>query len=292
VNIGVIGLRGGWSTERLRDTLESRAAGGTIIELSDTGNDLEASSFSHRGIDLGEFDGFIVKKPGSTYSPYLVDQLDVLALLERKGLRFFSRPSALREVVSKLSCTLRLREHNIPMPPTFVTGSLDEALDWCAGRLPVIIKPLYGSKARGMILLDDESTLQKSLSDYFAKAEGVTYLQQKLDLAGSDYALAFLAGKYLGAYARVTDGTNWHTAVAAADKYRPFEPPEQFIELAHRAQDAFELDFACVDIANTDERGPVVFEVSAFGGYGGLYHGSGIDAAQLLADYVVGQLSS
>jgi ribosomal protein S6--L-glutamate ligase len=50
------------------------------------------------------------------------------------------------------------------------------------------------------------------------------------------------------------------------------------IELAHRAQALFNLDFTTVDVAES-EQGPVVFEVSAFGGFRGALEGIGIDAA-------------
>ncbi|MGP5190452.1 hypothetical protein [Vreelandella alkaliphila] len=48
---------------------------------------------------------------------------------------------------------------------------------------------------------------------------------------------------------------------------------------------------AYVDIALTDE-GPVVFEVSAFGGFSGALKGCGIDASEKLCDYVLSQLEA
>ena len=51
------------------------------------------------------------------------------------------------------------------------------------------------------------------------------------------------------------------------------------------------LTFTTVDIALTPE-GPIVFEVSAFGGYSGALKGCGIDAAALVADHVVAEVSA
>jgi len=45
-----------------------------------------------------------------------------------------------------------------------------------------------------------------------------------------------------------------------------------------------------VDVAET-ELGPVIFEVSAFGGFRGLYEGCGMEAAKLYADHVLRRLS-
>ena len=63
------------------------------------------------------------------------------------------------------------------------------------------------------------------------------------------------------------------------------------IDLASRAQSLFAMDFTTVDVAETQE-GPVVFEVSAFGGFRGASEGIGIDAARLYVDYVLAKLAS
>ncbi|MGB5427491.1 MAG: ATP-grasp family protein, partial [Gammaproteobacteria bacterium] len=63
------------------------------------------------------------------------------------------------------------------------------------------------------------------------------------------------------------------------------------IELAQRAQALFGMDFTTVDVAETNN-GPIVFEVSAFGGFRGALEGIGIDAAAMYADHVLRQLSA
>ncbi|MEX0941963.1 MAG: GAK system ATP-grasp enzyme [Pseudomonadales bacterium] len=291
MNIGVIGIRGAWSTESLGQKLAEKGAGGTIIELGEIGYDLAKAEFSHLEHGLNEFDGFILKKMGPSYSSFLLDELELLELLERRGFRFFSRPSKIRQMISRLSCTIHLRENGIPMPPTFISENLRDATQWALANLPVIVKPLYSTKARGMLLLENAATLEAELAAFQASGERIFYLQQKFDLGGEDYGLVFLGGQYIGAYARVGDGTTWHTTTRAGGSYGPYQPPRAFIDLAEAAQQPFGLDFTCVDVADTAEVGPVVFEVSAFGGYRGLFEGAGVDASDKLADYVINELS-
>ena len=50
------------------------------------------------------------------------------------------------------------------------------------------------------------------------------------------------------------------------------------------------MDFTTVDVAETGT-GPIVFEVSAFGGFRGAKEGIGIDAAALYCDYVIESLA-
>jgi ribosomal protein S6--L-glutamate ligase len=56
--------------------------------------------------------------------------------------------------------------------------------------------------------------------------------------------------------------------------------------LAQRAQAPFGLDFTTVDLAETAD-GPIVFEVSAFGGFKGARKGIGINAAAAYAEHVI-----
>ncbi|XOV88430.1 MAG: GAK system ATP-grasp enzyme [Pseudomonadota bacterium] len=287
MNIGVIGIRGAWSTESLSEQLRRKGAGGTVLELGEIGYDLEKTEFYHLDHNLNEFDGFILKKMGPIYSSHLLDELELLELLERRGFAFFSRPSRIRSMISRLSCTIHLRENGIPMPPTFVTESIDDAAAWCRPRLPVILKPLYSTKARGMMMLADSATLEGHLRAFQANGEKILYLQQKVNLEGVDHGLVFLGGDYVGAYSRVGDGSAWHTSTREGGRYQPYEPPREFIDLAEKAQRPFGLDFTCVDVADTQDQGPIVFEVSAFGGYRGLFESAGLDASELLTDYVI-----
>ena len=50
------------------------------------------------------------------------------------------------------------------------------------------------------------------------------------------------------------------------------------------------MAITCVDVAETDD-GPMVFEVSAFGGFRGLKEANSIDAAGLYVDYVLDRVS-
>ena len=51
------------------------------------------------------------------------------------------------------------------------------------------------------------------------------------------------------------------------------------------------MDFTTVDVAETAE-GPIVFEVSAFGGFRGAQEGIGLNVAELYVDHVIGKIST
>jgi len=290
MKIGVIGLPGAWSTESLSTQLKKKGVGGQIIVLSEISYDLSKMRPHHKHYDIQSFDGFILKKMGKVYTSHLNDQLELLRLIEKSGIKIFSSSARIRKMISRLSCTIRLRESGIPMPPTLITSSATDALKWIRDNDRVVLKPLYSTKARGMVILDNKIDPETEINSFMKAGQSILYLQKLLDLSGEDYGLVFIGTKYVGAYTRVGSDDSWNTTTYGGGNYLPYSPPNDIIELARRAQAPFGLDFTSVDVAITKEAGPVVFEVSAFGGYRGLYQACGIDASDLLTDYVIGRI--
>jgi tetrahydromethanopterin:alpha-L-glutamate ligase len=230
----------------------------------------------------------VVKKIAEVYSPDALDRVELLRVLAGSGVRVFSRPQSMSPLINRLSGTVKLQLGGIPMPATVVTESVEEACATLARFGAMIAKPLYTSKARGMLLLrdsTDEAELRATLAA-FKQANPVMYLQQLVDIPGRDLGVVFLGGEYLATYARVRGEASWTTSTSAGGKYEPHQPSQAILDLAAKAQALFELDFTCVDVVETRE-GPKVFEVSAFGGFRGLEEACGIDAAGAYADHVI-----
>jgi ribosomal protein S6--L-glutamate ligase len=155
-----------------------------------------------------------------------------------------------------------------------------------------VFKPLFSTKARGMCIIhadQSDETMRTAIED-FRHDNTMMYIQRKIDLPGRDLGMVFLGGEYLGTYARVPHGDAWNTTIHSGGRYEAYSPPDEIIDLAYRAQLPFGMDFTTVDVAET-LHGPIVFEVSAFGGFRGASEGAGIDAAALYTDYVLKKLS-
>lgn len=289
--IGVIGIPGRWSTEVLADALEARTAYRQVINMADVALSLDEPMLSAGELDLAELDGVIVKKISAEYSPATLDRLELLRLAEAWGLRVFSGVDVMQGLVNRLSCTTRLRAADIPMPPTLISEDLDALLRFIGDCGAVVLKPMFSTKARGMLLLEaaaGEAVLRQALADY-QQDNPVIYAQQKLALDGRDLGMVFLGGEYLCSYARIGDAGAWNTTIHSGGRYASFSPDAELIDLAQRAQAPFALDFTTVDVALT-ATGPVVFEVSAFGGFRGALEGAGVDAAAAYADYAIAAL--
>jgi ribosomal protein S6--L-glutamate ligase len=283
--IGVVGTPGGWSSELLADTVAGRTGYRLLIDPGAIRFDMTRGKAWFGDVELSGLDALMIKKIGAQYAPELLDRLEAFRLLNELGLPMFSSPLSIIRVLDRLACTATLCAAGIPMPPTTMTESADEAVKAVEAYGEAVFKPLYTSKAKGMVVVRAGRSARGEVETY-RRTNPVMYIQQKLDLRGRDLGVAFLGGRYLTTYARCATGDAWNTTTRSGGKYAPYTPGPETLDVARRAQSLFGLDFTCVDVAETDD-GPVVFEVSAFGGFRGLRDASGIDAAELYTDYVL-----
>ena len=291
-SIGVVGIPGKWSTETLADAVEERTGGRLVIDMAEVSLDLADGRLDYQGSDLCELDALIVKKISADYSPATLDRLELLRVAERAGVRVFSRAETMIRLIDRLSCTVTLRNGGIPMPDTRVTEDPEQALRAVREFGAAVFKPLYSTKARGMCVVDiaDGDAAAREAIETFRAGNPVMYIQRRIELPGQDLGLVFLGGDYLGCYARVPADAAWNTTIHSGGRYAGYQPDAELIEMATRAQALFAMDFTTVDVAETTD-GPVVFEVSAFGGFRGAKEGIGLDAAARYADYVLEQLT-
>ncbi len=290
LRIGVIGIPGKWSTEALADAVAARTGFRLVIDMAQVVLDLSTGRLLHGDLDLCELDGLIVKKIAEVYSPHALDRLEMLRLAEARGVRVFSRPEAILRLIDRLACTMSLTLAGTPMPDTVVTEDPVKAREAVRVFGTAVFKPLYSTKARGMCLIPDGPDAAAEIAT-FAADNPVMYIQKKLNLSGQDLGMVFLGGDHLCTYARVSGGGTWNTTIHSGGKYAPFTPDPALIALGRKAQAPFGLAFTTVDIALTDD-GPIVFEVSAFGGFRGVRDGCGMDAATLLTDHVLARITA
>lgn len=283
--IAVVGNPGSWSTERLADALEARTGFRCVVDMGMVSLDLETERLLFLDQDLSRLDALAIKKISPTYSPDMEDRLSMLHFAAARGTRMYSRPDAVLSAVNRLSCTVRLRSGGIPMPRTVITESLEHAEKAVNTFGRAVFKPLYTSKARGMEVITAGDQCRDMIERYRVQGNQVMYIQEMLDLPGRDLGVVFLGGEYLGTYARQSNGA-WSTSTSHGGRYKRCDPSHEIVDLAWKAQSLFGLDFTCVDVVETS-RGPLVFEVSAFGGFRGLLEACEIDASAHFAEYIL-----
>jgi ribosomal protein S6--L-glutamate ligase len=289
MRVGVAGVPGAWSTERLRLALAARGVDAVAFSLAECTLDLPTGGVLWEGRDLGELDAVVVKKLGDSIDPLIPARVHLLRHLEFRGVRVFSRAEAIAEVNDRYRMTVRLAQAGIPVPPTVVTENLDDAAAAVERFGRAVVKPLFTSKGRGMYLLARDQVHRLKLREWQRRWHMPFYVQEYVPHTGRDIGVTMLAGRVLGAYYRVGRCDAWLTTTAAGGRYEPCPVTPEIERLAVRASGLFGLDFTGVDLVDVPG-GYLVYEVSAFGGFSGLWRAQGVDAADLYAEYVIGRL--
>jgi tetrahydromethanopterin:alpha-L-glutamate ligase len=288
LRIGVVGVVGGWSSEALADAVQALTGFRLLIDMSRCVLDLASKRVMHGELDLCDLDGILIKKVGDSYSQGMIDRLEILRYVRDRGVPIFSDPLSILRLIDRSSCTITLVRGGIPIPPTTITESVEHAVTAIQGYEQAVLKPLYSTKAKGMQLLDarTEPDLMQRVAAFRDAGNPMLYIQKKLSIPDRDLGVIFLGGEHIGTYARVKESSSWNTTTRDGGHYEPHEASPEIVALAWRAQSLFQLDLTSVDVLETAE-GPVVFEVSAFGGFSGSLEALGIDLAGRYARYAM-----
>jgi len=285
MKVGVIGVPGAWSTERLAGALRRMGAAADVLDARALTLRLPGDRLYHRGGPLAGYDGVVVKKIGDTADGWVVpERINLLRHLVASGVPVLSEPERLATAVDRYRMTVELAHARLPVPETVVTEDADEAVAAVERFEVAVLKPIYTSKGRGMQRLTPGSDLRGALERHRHEGLGPFYLQRFIAHPGRDLGVAVLDGRYLGAYWRIAGSSEWMTTIRAGGRYAPADPPREIVDLAERAARHFGLVFTGVDLMETPDGGFVVLEVSAFGGFRGLHEASGIDAAPRFAE--------
>jgi ribosomal protein S6--L-glutamate ligase len=288
IRIGVVGVKGGWSSEALADAVAAKTGFRLLVDMQRCALDLCSGKLMFDDIDLCRLDALLVKKVGHRYSPDMLDRLELLRYAHERGVPVFSKPGAILRLLDRLSCTVTLVKSGIPMPPTTVTESVACAAAAVASYGEAVLKPLYSTKARGMEVVSarDPVELERRLAAFQDAGNPILYVQKRLEIGERDFGVIFLGGEHVGTYARVKGRASWNTTTRDGGHYEPHTGSPELVALARRAQQPFDLDLTSVDVVETVD-GPRVLEVSAFGGFRGSREALGVDLAERYAQYAI-----
>lgn len=288
MKIGVAGIAGAWSSEHLAEQLCAHGAESFVFSLGDVIHDLVSGAVTWQDAELRELDAIVVKKLGSQSDASARLRLHALRALESSGVRVFSPVDTIDRAMDRYRMTMILAEAGLPVPATLAAES-GSALTAVASQLGrAVLKPVYTSKGRGMVLIDGSNGNNLELA---TSGEGQQHylVQRFIESPGRDIGATVIGGKFAGAFYRVAHEGEWMTTTDAGGVYAPCELGRKGIAYAERAAQLFALDYTVVDLV---EQGDdfLIYEVSAFGGFRGLRDASGVDAADLYAEYIMQSL--
>ena len=190
------------------------------------------------------------------------DGLWALGSLAAGGIRTLNRAGALLAAHDKLLTARLLLRAGLPHPRTRL---LSPGAPLPELRLPVVVKPRFGSWGKDVVRCKDLAALRSHLRELelrpWFRAHGAI-VQELVPSQGTDLRIVVAGGAIVGAIERVARKGEWRTNVALGAHRRPVEPPPFACMLAVEAAAASGGDLIGVDLLPDGEGGWVVLELN------------------------------
>jgi RimK family alpha-L-glutamate ligase len=278
----------------MRIALLSYGAGWHVRDLQRAARERghEALSIDWRGVEaalphastLDGHDAVVVRTmpPGSLEQ--VVFRMDILHVLEARGVGVLNPPRALEACVDKYLASARLAAAGLPTPATAVCQDAETAFaafEKLGG--DVVVKPLFGSEGRGMVRVDS-ADLAWRVFRTLERLQAVLYVQQFVNHPGWDLRVFILDGRPIAAMRRhAKDG--WRTNVAQGGRAEAVNPTAEETRLAVAGAAAVGAKVAGVDLLPRSG-GYDVLEVNAVPGWRALAPATGVDVAAAIVDFL------
>jgi RimK family alpha-L-glutamate ligase len=307
MRVAAIGEPTGWHVGRLIESLTARGHQATVVRWSEitaglgpgtargTACGSARDSFSPPALAMA--DVVLVRGMPGAAAPddrleEVVFRMDALGLMAARGTRVINSPRALESAIDKYLSLARLAAAGLPVPRTLVVQDVARVAEaWDALGGDCVMKPLFGSRGRGLHRLNDRAALSAwlDLPETRQRPQAVVYLQEFIHHGGWDARL-FVLGSDVFAMRRWAKAGEWRTNIARGGRPEPFAAPQAWIDVALRAATTLETDIAGIDLVQSADGSPVILEVNAVPGWQALQAVTGIDiAAQVVGFLEAGQ---
>ncbi len=234
--------------------------------------------------NLADYSAVLVRTmpPGSLEQ--VVFRMDALAQVEATGTPVINSARAIESAVDKYLALAKLRAVGLPIPPTAVCQSLDDAMDaFLALGGDVVVKPLFGGEGRGICRIADPDVAFRTFKA-LQQINAVLYLQQYIDHEGCDLRLFVLGDEVWGIRRR--NPSDWRTNVSRGAVAEPLDVTAELVDIAHRATRAVGAEIAGVDVLDGKDGRRWVLEVNAVPGWKALAEALDIDVATRVLTYI------
>jgi ribosomal protein S6--L-glutamate ligase len=243
----------------------------------------ERPSIHYQGKALDNYDA-VIPRIGASVTFY---GAALVRLFETNGVFCVNGSLPITRARDKLRCLQLLARKNIGLPVTGFAHSPDDIDDLIklVGGAPLVIKLLEGTQGIGVVLAETKNAA-RSVIDAFLGIKANILLQEYVkEAGGADIRCFVVDGKVIAAMQRQAPPGEFRSNLHRGGHAQPVSISEAERVAAVRAAKVMGLNVAGVDILRS-ERGPLVMEVNASPGLRGIESTTGIDAADLIVEFI------
>ena len=291
MRVAIMADETGWHTRQLPAALRSRGAVGRCVDLADCHIDTTAA---WHGLAIPGFGrelpaAVLVRGIAGGSFEQVTKRLGILHALREFGVPVYNDARAIERSVDKSTTSLLLHAAGVPTPPTWATESPAQAqriaMREGASGHALVLKPMFGSQGKGLQLVGNVDGVHHPLPPLDKGYGSIAYLQRFVPPAtspGFDWRVLVVGGRALTAMRRVSE--HWIHNVAQGARCEPAELTPDLAQLAERAAQALDMDYAGVDLVPSPGQGIQVIEVNGVAAWQGLQRVTGFNIARALVD--------
>jgi RimK family alpha-L-glutamate ligase len=291
LRVGLVVDNMDWHARGLSRALASLGVSPTPVRLTACG--FVTSSPTGLAIDgLGTAlpDAIVVRSMSGGSFEAVTLRLGILHAADDLGVMVWNDARAIERCVDKSMTSFLLARAGLATPPTWVVELRQAAAAIVAREVaqgPLVLKPLFGSQGRGLLLIRTPEDLPESPA-----VNGVYYLQRFVGVERDgfrDFRLLVSRGRVVAAMGRHSPG--WITNVKRGARPVAVVANEEMRELALRAAAAVGAAFAGVDVLYGADGRPTVLEVNSMPAWSGLQKVTPFNIAAALAGDIVAAMT-
>jgi len=284
----------GWHSEQLVDALQARNITVTLTDLAECTIDLSQPT----GLRIPGFENELPAAamvrgiaPGSLEQITL--RMDVLHTLAELNVPVFNPATAIEHTVDKARTSLRLHLAGLNTPKTWSTENKTLARKIAQQQfengITLVIKPLFGCMGKGIekITTLDQFDAIQAVGNAFYMQEYISPFEQD---QWQDWRLMVIDNKVCAAMSRRSQ--HWITNFAQGAECFSTTVTEEMEQLAIKATQAVQADYAGVDLIRNQDGSYTVLEVNSVPAWKGLFQATGINAATFLAQALATRITS
>ncbi|MDE1851604.1 MAG: RimK family alpha-L-glutamate ligase [Candidatus Micrarchaeota archaeon] len=203
--------------------------------------------------------------------------------IEESGVYVMNSALSWLTASDKLASLTLLAKKGLPVPRTFMSEDMYVAYKAVKEMGEVVIKPLRGAMGFGVFRVKDPDVAMHIFS-YFTNLSKPLYMQKYIEKkGGGDYRVVVIGGKVIGTEFR--KGKDWKSNVAQGAVPTAVKTPKEMGEIAVKAAEVLNLDYAGIDIAE-DKDGYSILEANPTMSWQGFKEATKIDVAGLLIKHL------
>jgi RimK family alpha-L-glutamate ligase len=256
---------------------------GSIIDISSEVSP-EGSRFWLKDEEISETDVCFLRSFGPGSCEQLTRRISMVEHLEVSGISVVNPTYSFRRARDKYATQYTLAKAGLPVAKTYTTESLERAYRKSMEMGVCVYKPILGSMGKGSLKFDHHDLAYNAFK-LLCRVGQPLIVQEYIRNPGRDLRVFVVGDRVVGSAYKYGAVGQWKTNVAQGARMVDEPIPEDVLELGVKATRAIGLDYAGVDIIES-ENGPVILEVNGAPGWQALKKATGVDVAEEIVRHV------